>query len=502
VAENTVKRGLGAIERIFAQAKKKDQITGYVGKPNGDGTYTIYTGYAPGWVYVRLTDAVDGSIAVAIAMNTNLDPSVQVEMERVDGALVIKSAVPAQAARLYGNNAPQAQQPPQQQPPVGYTNKPSGEISLVDAAGNALGGLVARITPFRHRGGYWDGNTTITLTPTATASKRAWVCVGINTKTNTITQALSADVGVGFVEPPRTDVNAVIVAYPDVDWRYAVNLANGETSIDAGDLFDLRSYGETRQKHNFTATAAPTTGDDADDGYGVGSIWIDVTGDDVYMCVDGTAGAAVWEQLNGASGTSATLTTKGDLLTRTSSAEARLAVGTDGQVLTADSSAANGIKWAAGGSGGGALDLIILRDEKAQNTSGGTFTSGADRTRTLNTIAVDTGGHCSLSSNQFTLAAGTYRIDAQVPAFAVNRNQAWLYNVSDSVDVIIGTSAFAQSATALSSSVSVIQGRFTIAASKTFEIRHRCNTTVATYGFGVEANFKTEVYTIVRLEKE
>jgi hypothetical protein len=42
------------------------------------------------------------------------------------------------------------------------------------------------------------------------------------------------------------------------------------------------------------------------------------------------------------------LTTKGDVLTY-SSANARLAVGTDGQVLTADSTQATGLKWAAGG---------------------------------------------------------------------------------------------------------------------------------------------------------
>lgn len=45
------------------------------------------------------------------------------------------------------------------------------------------------------------------------------------------------------------------------------------------------------------------------------------------------------------------LTTKGDLYTY-STADARLAVGTNGQVLTADSTAATGIKWAAAGGGG------------------------------------------------------------------------------------------------------------------------------------------------------
>lgn len=40
-----------------------------------------------------------------------------------------------------------------------------------------------------------------------------------------------------------------------------------------------------------------------------------------------------------------TVTTKGDLITRSSSAPARLGVGTNGQVLTADSAAATGLKW-------------------------------------------------------------------------------------------------------------------------------------------------------------
>jgi hypothetical protein len=58
----------------------------------------------------------------------------------------------------------------------------------------------------------------------------------------------------------------------------------------------------------------------------------------------------------GPEGGSTTLTTKGDLLTRDSSALARLGVGTDGHVLTADSAQTLGIKWAAGGGGGGATD--------------------------------------------------------------------------------------------------------------------------------------------------
>jgi hypothetical protein len=46
---------------------------------------------------------------------------------------------------------------------------------------------------------------------------------------------------------------------------------------------------------NFTATTAPTVDDDINDGYSVGSVWIDVTQKEAYVLVDSTAGLAVWK---------------------------------------------------------------------------------------------------------------------------------------------------------------------------------------------------------------
>jgi hypothetical protein len=141
---------------------------------------------------------------------------------------------------------------------------------------------------------------------------------------------------------------------------------------------------------------------------------------------------------------------------------------------------------------------VILEDQKAQNTAGGTFTSGADQTRVLNTEVYDPYGLCALSSNQFTLGAGTWYIRWSAPAFSVGRHQSWLYNVTDTSVVARATS---DNAGASGTTLSLGSYVFTITGSKAFEIRHRCQVTVASNGFGVEGNFGTEIYTHVDITK-
>jgi hypothetical protein len=139
---------------------------------------------------------------------------------------------------------------------------------------------------------------------------------------------------------------------------------------------------------------------------------------------------------------------------------------------------------------------ILIQDQKTAGTDGGTFTSGADQTRDLNTKVVDTGSLASVASNQITLAAGTYRFKISAPGCAVDRHQAILYNVTDSSEVAVGVSECAASGSFVCNR-SFIQGRMTIASSKVFEVRHRCQTTAVTYGLGVASNFgRAEIYTV------
>lgn len=146
-------------------------------------------------------------------------------------------------------------------------------------------------------------------------------------------------------------------------------------------------------------------------------------------------------------------------------------------------------------------DYIKVSDVKSANTAGGTFTSGAFQTRTINTEDSDAGGHCTIGSNQITLVAGTYVCCISAPANTVYRHQAILYNVTDAANALIGTSEYAH-AEAFGQSRSFITGKFVIAGSKAFEVRHRCQQTKTTSGFGLESNFGvSEVYTVAEFWK-
>lgn len=81
-------------------------------------------------------------------------------------------------------------------------------------------------------------------------------------------------------------------------------IANGQTTIRSKDLF-----ADTRQwmnipgvKHNYTATGDPSTTDDADAAYAVGSLWYNLTSKAVFACFDNTAGAADWKEIGQTAG--------------------------------------------------------------------------------------------------------------------------------------------------------------------------------------------------------
>lgn len=151
---------------------------------------------------------------------------------------------------------------------------------------------------------------------------------------------------------------------------------------------------------------------------------------------------------------------------------------------------------------------LCVVDEKSTGTDGGTFTSGAWRTRDLNTTRANTITGASIGSNQITLPAGTFRIQATAPAAqgpATDFAKARLYNITDAATVIVGTTSVigVAGSTGQSQERSLIVGRFTIASQKVFEIQHQISSSASTNGFGHASGFsEVEVYTVVEIYQE
>ena len=143
----------------------------------------------------------------------------------------------------------------------------------------------------------------------------------------------------------------------------------------------------------------------------------------------------------------------------------------------------------------------IVADRKSTGTDGGTFTAGGWRQRDLNTQVADPDGIVTVSSNQFTLVAGTYLIKWRAPAYRVLNNISALYNASTG-----GYLAFGGSNRVWNGDDDQYplmgQHRIALGGNTTFQIRHYSSATRATNGFGFASGFGTEEYTVVEIYKE
>ena len=146
----------------------------------------------------------------------------------------------------------------------------------------------------------------------------------------------------------------------------------------------------------------------------------------------------------------------------------------------------------------------VFQDQKTVNTDGGTFTSGAWRTRVLNTTVFNTDTtNITLGTDQFTLLAGSYLIEWSAPAKGVDAHQTRLYDVTGTALVQNGTSEFAANSYNVQSR-SFGSTRVTPSGSNIYSIEHFCDTTRATNGLGDGDNFSAgpEVFATVMIYKE
>lgn len=82
----------------------------------------------------------------------------------------------------------------------------------------------------------------------------------------------------------RFELDAISSAFAELNTGL-LNAIDGLSSVDI--------------QNNYSAGAAPTVNDDSGDGYAVSSKWYDTTNNKAYVCLDPSAGAAVWREFGG-----------------------------------------------------------------------------------------------------------------------------------------------------------------------------------------------------------
>ena len=149
-----------------------------------------------------------------------------------------------------------------------------------------------------------------------------------------------------------------------------------------------------------------------------------------------------------------------------------------------------------------AKSVAIIGYVTGSSTDGGTFTGDAWRTRNINTEIDDPLNIVTITSNQFTLQAGTYLIEWAASAYKVNQHTTRLQNVTDSTTDGEGTSSYAGS-TINVSTASLGASVITISSSKAFELQHYGQTTKSTNGYGLTHTISgvNNVYLLIKIHK-
>jgi hypothetical protein len=263
-----------------------------------------------------------------------------------------------------------------------------------------------------------DGVTTETLGPgdTITFSDSSTVDFTVS-PTDTVTAAVIAsavdhdallnfDPLEHFTQASITTVGTIATGTwqgTAIDQTYLV----GQSGTNTGDQTSIVGITGTIAEFNTAITDATLSGSNTGDqtitltgditGSGTGSFATTISAgavDIAMLSATGTADATTFLRGDNTwatpAGSSSPLTTKGDVYTY-STVDARLGVGTNGQVLTADSAEATGLKWATPSGGGGGGLTVTTQTGATYSAANGDFVliNAATHTVTLPAPSAD-----------------------------------------------------------------------------------------------------------------
>lgn len=143
---------------------------------------------------------------------------------------------------------------------------------------------------------------------------------------------------------------------------------------------------------------------------------------------------------------------------------------------------------------------VKCSNTQTSGSNGGTATSGAWRTLTLNTKDTDTASIATLSSNQISLPAGTYKVLGFQSFYSTDTSQTRLQNITDTSTILIGQSVRFPVPAAVAGA-SIVMGEFTLSAAKTIEFQYQVSSTQANTGLGIPGSFGSEVYAQIEIWK-
>lgn len=189
-------------------------------------------------------------------------------------------------------------------------------------------------------------------------------------------------------------------------------------------------------------------------------------------------------------------TVKGDILTHDGTSQVALPVGTNSQVLVADSTQATGLRW-----GNIPMRYWQIIESQPIATNGGDSVGGVVWTpRILNTFSANGGTNVTFATNQITINSGTYLFDASSTFYRTGSSRIRLQNITASTTVAVSPSLFSPDLDGASTVVPQTSTLLVITTPTDYEIQYACANARVGDGLGVaSATDQDEIYTIINI---